>query len=99
MEHRLAPEAENDLDSIWNFVATETGNVDIADRFIDSLIHRFLLLEQQPFMGCSRDENLRPGIRTFPVGEFVIAYRIDGDDVRILRVLRGSQDIEALLGL
>lgn len=50
-------------------------------------------------MGRSRDEDLHPGIRTFPVGEYVIAYRIEADDVRILRVLRGSQDIEALLGL
>src|SRR3954449_11918664 len=27
---------------------------------------------------------------------YVIAYRVDGDDVLILRVLRGSRDIEAL---
>ncbi|MBZ5556565.1 MAG: type II toxin-antitoxin system RelE/ParE family toxin [Acidobacteriia bacterium] len=71
----------------------------MADRLIESLTHRFLLLERQPFMGRSRDEDLHPGIRTFPVGEYVIAYRIEADDVRILRVLRGSQDIEALLGL
>jgi plasmid stabilization system protein ParE len=30
------------------------------------------------------------------VGDYVIAYRVDGDSVLILRVLRGSRDIEAL---
>ena len=43
-----------------------------------------------------RDEDLRPGVRTFTVGDYVIAYRIDGDNLLILRVLRGSRDIESL---
>ena len=30
------------------------------------------------------------------VGDYVIAYRVDGENVLILRVLRGSRDIEAL---
>lgn len=33
----------------------------------------------------------------FPVGEYVIIYRVEKDDAFILRVLRGSRDIEALL--
>jgi plasmid stabilization system protein ParE len=31
------------------------------------------------------------------VGEYVIIYRVEGEDVLILRVIRGSRDIEALL--
>jgi plasmid stabilization system protein ParE len=34
----------------------------------------------------------------FPVGESVIIYRIDGEDVAILRVVRGSRNSEALFG-
>jgi toxin ParE1/3/4 len=41
---------------------------------------------------------LRPGLRTFPVGEYVIFYRIADEDVVILRVLRGSRNITALFG-
>ena len=40
--------------------------------------------------------DLRAGVRSFVVGDYVIAYRVDGDNVLILRVLRGSRDIEAL---
>ena len=46
----------------------------------------------------ARDEDLRPGLRSFPVGEYVIIYRIQDEDVLILRVLRGSRDIAVLFG-
>jgi plasmid stabilization system protein ParE len=49
-------------------------------------------------IGRARDVDLRHGLRSFPVGESVIVYRIEGEDVLILRVLRGSRNIEALFG-
>lgn len=50
-----------------------------------------------PTSGAPRDEDLRPGL-SFPVGEYVIIYRIEDEDVLILRVVRGSRNIEALFG-
>ena len=48
-------------------------------------------------MGRARDEDLRPGLRSFPVCEYVIIYRIlEDEDVSILRVLRGSRNTAAL---
>ena len=96
MDFRVAPQAESDLDEIWYFLATQSSNVDVADRMIDSITGRFTLLARQPYIGRRRDEDLRPGVRSFVVGDYVIAYRVAGDDVLILRVLRGSRDIEAL---
>ena len=49
-------------------------------------------------MGRRRDEDLRPGLRSFPVGEYVIVYRTEDEDVLILHVVRGSRKIEALFG-
>jgi len=96
MDFRVAPQAESDLDEIWYFLATQTSNIDVADRVIDSITARFELLARQPYIGRRRDEDLRPGVRSFAVGDYVIGYRADGDNVLILRVLRGSRDIEAL---
>ncbi len=93
-----SPQADSDLDDIWYYVATNSGSIDIADRLIDSITSRFLLLASHPHAGRSRDEDLRPGLRSFPVGEYVIIYRVLGEDVAILRVLRGSRNIEALFG-
>src|SRR5262245_52473057 len=94
--HRRAPQAESDLDEIWYFLATESNNLDVADRLIDAITARFALLAAHPYLGRRRDEDLRPGVRTFTVGDYVIAYRVDGDDVLILRVLRGSRDIDTI---
>ena len=75
MAHRLAPEVESELDDIWYYIARESGSLEIADRVIDSITGRFVLLATYPYLGRSRDEDLRPGLRSFPSGEYVIIYR------------------------
>jgi toxin ParE1/3/4 len=98
MAHRVAPEAEADLDDIWWYIARGSGSVEIADRFIELLAGRFYLLANNPYIGRRRDHDLRPGLRSFPVRDYMILYRIEDDDVSILRVLRGSRDIKAAFG-
>lgn len=92
------PQADSDLDEIWYYIAAKSRSIEIADRLIDSITDRFFLLASHPNLGRARDEDLRPGLRSFPVGEYVIIYRIQDEDVLILRVLRGSRNIEALFG-
>jgi hypothetical protein len=41
MDFRVAPPAESDLDEIWYFLATQSSNIGIADRVIDSITARF----------------------------------------------------------
>ena len=96
MAHRLSSEAQADLDELWHYVAT-TASVEIADRLTDSITPRFFLLGRHPRAGRRRDD-LRPGMRGFPVGEYVILYRVEGDDAVVLRVVRGSRDLEGLPG-
>ena len=36
---------------------------------------------------------------SFAVGRYLILYRIDGEDVLIQHIVRGSRDIETLFGL
>ena len=97
MAHRVAPQAEVDLDNIWYYIATESGSIDLADRWMDSLTGRFLLLTRHPHIGRSRDE-LGAGMRSFPVGEYIIVYCVEDSDVLILRVVHGRRDLEALFG-
>jgi len=98
MGHQRAAEADSDLDDIWYYVVTKSGSVEVADRLIDSITDRFFLLARHPNVGRARDKDLRPGLRSFPVGEYVIVYRVEDEDVVILRVLRGSRDFAALFG-
>ncbi len=97
MAHRVAPRAEAELDGIWYYLAKESGSIEIADRVVDSITGRFFLLSRYPHIGRRRYEDLRPGLRSFLAGEYVILYRIEDEDVLILHVIRASRDIEALL--
>ena len=94
---RLAREAEDQLDDIWLRVARDSGSIEIANRFIDRLTECFWLLGRHPFMGRRRDD-LRDGLRSFPLGDYVIVHRVEVDEtVLILYVFHGHQDLEAFL--
>jgi toxin ParE1/3/4 len=93
-----SPQADSDLDDTWYYVASESGSVEIADRLIDSITEQFLLLARYPHVGRRRDEDLREGLRSFPVRDYVIFYRVQDADVVILRVLHGSGDVKAQFG-
>ena len=95
---RISAEADADLDDIWFYVATEGQNAQRADYLLDRFAVFFSRLARNPYLGRRRDD-LRPGYRTFPVGDYVVIYRVAGDDeVLILRIIRGSRDIPALFG-
>ena len=94
--YQLSPKAQADLDDFWLYVARESGSIEIATRLIEAVTERFWLLAQHPQAGRKRDD-LRAGLRSFPVGEYVIIYRIGLEDVLILHVLHGSRDIAALV--
>ena len=99
MAHRVAPQAELDLDDIWIHVAKESGSLEFADGLIDATTDRFFLLASHPYIGRVCHEDLGTGSRSFPVGEYVIVYRVEDGDVLILRVVHGTRDMEALFGL
>lgn len=97
MVHYVAPQAAADLDQVWYYIAKESGNTDLADRIVDAITERFYLLSTHPRVGRERPD-LRPGLRSFPVGDYVIIYRItDTDDVLIMHVPHSRQDIHRIV--
>ena len=93
MTYRLSGRARRDLVQIWRYIAND--NEPAADRFIDLITQRFELLGENPYAGRSRDE-LRPGYRSFPVGQYLVFYRLSESRVEIMHILHGKRDIEAL---
>jgi toxin ParE1/3/4 len=98
MAHRVAPRVETDLDNNWLYVAKESGCIEIANHLIDTITDRFLVLRSFPYIGRSRESDFGPGYRTTAVGEYVIVYCVENEDVLILRVVHGRRDLEALFG-
>ena len=70
---RVARSATADLDEIWTYIARRES-VEAAERFVSYLTSKFSLLARNPGLGRDRSD-LRPGLRTFPVGNYRIYYR------------------------
>jgi toxin ParE1/3/4 len=98
MAHRVAQRAEVDLDDIWLYAAKESSSIEVANRLIDTLTDRFLTLARFPYMGRSREEDFGRGYRSLSVGEYVIVYGVENEDVLVLRVVQGRRQLEALFG-
>ena len=71
-------------------------NPDAAHRLLDSIDERCATLAQFPSIGTSRDE-LLPNLRSLPVGNYLIFYLPIPDGIKVVRVLPGMRDIDALL--
>ena len=89
---RKLSRAEEDLDSIWGFIAAD--NVKAADRLVERIGKVFEMLVHTPLAGRERPE-LRHGLRSFAVGNYVVFYIARSDGVELVRVLNGRQDISA----
>lgn len=87
------PLAETDLDDIWWYIAQD--NPEAADQLLDRIEERCQALVRFPEMGVNRDE-LVPGLRSFPIGNYLIFYLINEHEIEIVRVLPGMRDINAL---
>ena len=57
---------------------------------------RFFRLGQYPEVGRARDD-LRPGLPSYPVGEYIIIYAIEGPDAVILHVFPGRRTSATLM--
>ena len=92
-QYRVSEAARSDLDEIWFYIAQD--NPDAADKFIGLLVSRFPTLASMPDIGRKREE-LSPGLRSIPVGRYVIFYRPMENGVEIARALHGARDFPPL---
>jgi toxin ParE1/3/4 len=53
-------------------------------------------LSESPLIGRARNELIN-GIRSFPVGNYLLFYQQIENGIEIIRVLHGSRDIETIL--
>jgi len=89
----LRPLAASDLAELWDYIASDSA--DQADAFIDVIDRKFLALATRKEMGRSRPE-LGEGLRSFPVGRYVIFYRAQGDGIEVVRVLHSARELSEI---
>jgi toxin ParE1/3/4 len=90
---RRTRRAEADLDEIWLHIALD--NVTAADRLMEQIEAAEDRVAEFPQIGQARPE-IRPDLRHWPVGAYLIFYRVDEDEVSIVRVAHGARDLPEL---
>ncbi|MGA2276267.1 MAG: type II toxin-antitoxin system RelE/ParE family toxin [Terracidiphilus sp.] len=90
MLFHVTKQAERELDQIFVYWARRT-NLDIADRLIDSIEERFVLLGDYPDVGRKCDE-IASGVLRFLAGDYLIYYRKKRSIIQILHVFHVARD-------
>lgn len=91
----ISSAARVNLREIWDYVAGD--NIVAADALLESFYEKFEILRERPEAGRLRPE-LKAGLRSFPVGRYLIFYTVNSSDIEIARVIHSARDIEGLLG-
>ncbi len=90
----ISQPADQDVIDIWFHIAAE--NILAADLLAAEFEAKFALLGALPEIGHVR-QDLPAGVRSFPVGNYLIIYKHESATVRIIRVLHGARQIENLV--
>ena len=90
---RRTVQSKRDYVQIWVHIAER--NFAAADQLTQRFDDALDLLARFPGMGTSRDD-LSPGLRSFPVGDYLLLYRRAKGGIELLRVVHGARDLRRL---
>ncbi|HYZ60833.1 MAG TPA: type II toxin-antitoxin system RelE/ParE family toxin [Acetobacteraceae bacterium] len=89
-----ADRAEDDLLEIADYISRD--NPFAARRLLVRIEAMFDLIGRNPLIGRSRPD-IAPDARAFPVGRYLILYRLTQDGVEIVRIVHGARYLPGLL--
>lgn len=90
MAFQLTLEAERDVVELYEFGTLRYGLAQ-ATHYASGLREQFHFISQFPRSARERRE-ARPPVRIFPYVSHIIAYRVENEDVLVVRVLHHSAD-------
>lgn len=86
--------AKQDIGDIWLGIAVH--NRDAAERLVRRIDARIKSLADFPELGPERPE-IAPGMRMLVEGNYLILYRIEPEQIVIVRIVHGARDLIDLL--
>jgi toxin ParE1/3/4 len=89
----IAPSASRDLNRIAEYFLER--NIEAGERLFREFNQKCFNLVQFPNIGRSY-AHIRPKLRGLPLDGYIIFYEVVDENVEILRVVNGRQDLEAL---
>ena len=94
-----SPESRRDLDDIWDYIVSELQNRSAAERVIDRIMDAVEPLKNFAEMGTplSSIADVGTDYRFLVSGNYMVFYRVQGNDVYIDRVLYGRSNYMSIL--
>ncbi len=92
----LAPEAEQDLDDIKDYVKKE-GGTRAAHYVLRQIRDAVVFLGNTPGAGHLREDLTDADVKFWPVFSYLIIYKPASRPIEVVRIIHGSQDIAAIL--
>ena len=86
--------AQHDVASIWRYIARDSEGY--ADAMLARFTEKLRLLAGNPALGTPRRE-LRAGLRSFAVGNYVLFYAPEGGGIMVYRILHAARDVGAII--
>lgn len=93
MTFRFSPQAETDIQDIAAYIALD--NFGAAMRWLDQVDEKAERLGEMPKLGVAVSS--RPGLRMFPLGNYLILYREVKNGIEVVRVMHGARQWQKLL--
>lgn len=93
--YTLSDAAKADLDGIWDYIGIVNDNPQAARRQVDEIHAMLGRFGDNPSIGQRRDD-LRPNIRIFPVGNYVILFYRADDGIEVAAIIHGARDIDGI---
>jgi plasmid stabilization system protein ParE len=90
----LSPDALQDLQDIWDFVALDNETPPTNSKMSSST---HLRSWRQPGMGHTRPDITERDVRFWPTGSYLIVYRERPEELQFLAVLHGSRDVPEVM--
>ena len=94
-----SPESRRDLDDIWDYIVSELQNRSAVELVINRIIDAVDPLKNFAEMGTplSSIADIGTDYRFLVSGNYMVFYRVQGNDVYIDRVLYGRSDYMSVL--
>ena len=94
MKFRISRRADSDIERICDAIAANNPNA--AERLDERLHAAMQLLARFPRLGHTRKDVQDGRYLFWVVASYVIAYRVEGNEVVVVRVLHGARDFRRL---
>jgi antitoxin ParD1/3/4/toxin ParE1/3/4 len=94
---RFHPEAEIDLNEIWDFIAEDS--IDAADRVRDNIFAAIQDLAQTPNQGHRRSDLTSRPLRFWRVYDYLIVYAPEERPFLVMAILHGRRNPRILAGI